>query len=90
MNGVIRFDQLNGERYHKYSVRKRDSKPKTKPRAMCLRNYQNREKDVYDTLHVKDMKEVSNNGFLEPKVSLVTSIYSIITLKPEYFRSFYF
>lgn len=63
MNGVIRFDQLNGERYHKHSVRKRDSKPKTKPKVMCLRNYQNREKDVYDTLHVKDMKEVSNNGF---------------------------
>lgn len=58
MNGVIRFDHLNGG--HKLSLRKRDSKTKKKPKTMCLRNHQNREKDVYDTLHVKDLKDVSN------------------------------
>jgi hypothetical protein len=36
------------------------AKKNSKNAAICARNYANREKDVYDTLHVKGLKEVKS------------------------------
>jgi hypothetical protein len=38
------------------------AKKNSKNAAICARNYANREKDVYDTLHVKGLKEVKSGA----------------------------
>jgi hypothetical protein len=40
------------------------AKKNSKNAAICARNYANREKDVYDTLHVKGLKEVKGVGLV--------------------------
>lgn len=78
MNGLIRFDQLSGERFIKHSVRKQDSKIKKKPKTLCLRNYQNRERDVYDTLHVKEFKQVSTLHMIILSTHFITKNFFLI------------
>lgn len=55
-NGVILSHKPNGD-YLNHTIDQNANITKRKP--ICLRNYVNRDKDIFDTLHWKDDSAVS-------------------------------